>query len=564
MSFQRPSLTEIDGKLRDDFRRGMREYGVEGDISDPLLSILFRSLATRIAQVYSETDAIQLLLLDELLSGINLPGRTARAAQAIVRFSAQHELPVHIEAGTELLAESGTGERLTFTVDAGVTVSKARLVLACIYGDGQLRLLRTLGIPDEFETAKPSFDPVPASCGPVATLYLCFENLPDTHLSHHGLSFFLTPYAHWMPRILASEPWCIARDDGSFAAAGLLRPVRGNAGIQVLNSLSERARDPGIEKEIADRAPELLNGSYHKRSFVFGAIPPDFRGLSLVPRGLEVSLPKLFAAGAELFRNRRAWVRIFLPCDPAEAARELQDIQLHTVTASNVECSNQTIYFAQRGRSIPVSRESGTSKYLIRPLSVVGESGAYKPACSPSLHSRAGRYSIGSGYLNLTPGKAADDRLDEYVNLRLWVTDGERGNYVPAGSIRSFLRTAKTPAATVISLTGAAGGKDLEQCSELRDRFSYALLSRDRVVTRTDLKAACRAFDGRVLDAQITTTLRRTSDGLQRIHQIRVCVDAHRFTDLAEERVLLTEELQRFLSERTLVDVPIEVEVQTA
>jgi hypothetical protein len=43
---------EIDKKLRDDFRRMLREYGITTQETDPILAVLFRSLAMRVEGVY--------------------------------------------------------------------------------------------------------------------------------------------------------------------------------------------------------------------------------------------------------------------------------------------------------------------------------------------------------------------------------------------------------------------------------------------------------------------------------------------------------------------------------
>ncbi len=112
-------------------------------------------------------------------------------------------------------------------------------------------------------------------------------------------------------------------------------------------------------------------------------------------------------------------------------------ISLHAISASNVECFNQTVYFDKHGASVPVSRQAGTSSYLVAPLSISGEGGSeYLPEFQPSYDAGAGRYSLHNGRIILTPARSLDDRLDTYVNLRLWVTAGARANGVGAGKVQ--------------------------------------------------------------------------------------------------------------------------------
>ena len=52
--WQPPRPTEIDKKLRDDFRRLLKEYGVTTEETDPILAVLLRSFAAQIAEVYEQ------------------------------------------------------------------------------------------------------------------------------------------------------------------------------------------------------------------------------------------------------------------------------------------------------------------------------------------------------------------------------------------------------------------------------------------------------------------------------------------------------------------------------
>jgi len=238
----------------------------------------------------------------------------------------------------------------------------------------------------------------------------------------------------------------------------------------------------------------------------------------------------------------------------------IANVLLHAVSASNVECLNQTVEFARDGVSIPVSREAGTSNFLVAPLSVTGEFGeAYLPELSPEDREGAGRYTIRNGRMVLRPAGRGEERTDRYANIRLWVTTGAAANAVGPGQVHSFLRGAGAAGIRLLNPTAASGGADSETASDAKARFTHVLLSRQRLITRADLVAAVRAFDRRIQFAEVTATLRRTPQGLERVHTIIATVDPNRFVDFERESIVLREELEGFLESRSLFDFPLVV-----
>src|SRR5579872_4050834 len=89
MPFNSPSAVEIDKKLRDDFRRRVKDFGITAEVTDPVLAVLFRTFAQQLETLYSETDRIRLALLDELMANLGMEPRMARPAQTLVRFDEQ-------------------------------------------------------------------------------------------------------------------------------------------------------------------------------------------------------------------------------------------------------------------------------------------------------------------------------------------------------------------------------------------------------------------------------------------------------------------------------------------
>ena len=72
MSSHTPNVLEIDRKLRDDFRRRVKDFGVSTETTDPLLAVLFRTVAQQIDQIYSDTAQLRQSLLHELMSGLQV------------------------------------------------------------------------------------------------------------------------------------------------------------------------------------------------------------------------------------------------------------------------------------------------------------------------------------------------------------------------------------------------------------------------------------------------------------------------------------------------------------
>lgn len=558
MTHEIATAAEVDRKLREDFRRRMRDFGYTGDAIDPALAVLFRTLATEVEALYRETGRIRLALLDELIEGLGMSARMARPAQTIVRFAAERE-PVFLAAGTELLCEAESGTRLTFTTDASITASQARIAFAAAHENGMLRLLPGVAMSEEVEAAKPSLEPVPATAGRTRELFLAIETLPQSHLGHHGFFFDLSPYALKLQRALLTEPWCLARPDGSLSADGLLRPRRANGGHRILEWLlpAESGSTPGR----SSGAPALPDGFYAGRVFAFPSVPTARRWLCRAPLGLERALEQLFG-GARLFERPRAWLRISIPLEAESLEQSLSAVMMHATSASEIECLNETVYFEREGTSIPVSREAGTDRCLVAPLSVVGESGeAYVTGSVDGTQPEIGRYVFRNGRIHLQPGRR-HDRTDRFANLRLWVSHGEEANHVVPGRVHSFLRRSADQRVQVWNPTAAAGGSNGESYTDAHGRLAQALFSRERLITEADLVAAVRAFDRRIHSTEVAVRLRRTSAGLERVHSVVAHVQRHDFIDPSRESAILSEELSEYLQARSIMDVPVSVEVR--
>jgi hypothetical protein len=560
MATSLPSAAGIDQKLRDDFRNRLKDYGITVDASDPVLAVLFRSVAKQMEALYGEIDGIRLALLDELINGLGLSNRAARAAQTIVRFGGCRNSE-YLRGGTGLAGETESGEKLVFTTDADVIVSGARIAIAATYQNGTLRLMN-IEMPDDVRAARPSLEPLTVSLGPCPAIFVAIDDLPAGHLSRHSLFFEISSDAPGVTRALRTENWCLATNDGVFQARGILRPRHQNVGVRSLDWLIKKGQETVSSSRGPVELPVLSDGFYAGKCFVFSAVPDDGTFLCRCPRAMEPAIQRLFGLPQNFLNKDRAWIRIAMPQEIANLSTALNSVHLHAISASNVERFNQTIYFDQHGTSVPVSKEGGSRSYLLAPISIFGECGSeYVPQFQSSFDDRVGRYSIENGRIALTPAHGSDGRRDTYVNLRLWVTSGARANRVDPGKIQSFSEPAPT-GIRISNLTAAAGGADEESFTDARSRFARAVLSRDRLVTRSDLIASLRAFDRRVLGATLAAGLERGVQGLKRIQRITVQLSPGDFIDPLEEGRLLAEEIRLYLDQQFLYDMDLAISLE--
>src|SRR5215210_1404548 len=174
MPYPTASAIEIDRKLRDDFRKRLKEYGVSAEVTDPVLAVLFRTFAQQLENLYSDTGRIRLALLDEMIAGLGLQQRMARPAQTVVQFSGAAGSKL-IEAGSNLYGEAAGGGKLNFTTDVTIYVSDARICFGATYENGVVRVMPGIDMPERFQAARPSLEPVKANLGPNPAIYFAVD-----------------------------------------------------------------------------------------------------------------------------------------------------------------------------------------------------------------------------------------------------------------------------------------------------------------------------------------------------------------------------------------------------
>ncbi len=559
MSTHTPNVLEIDRKLRDDFRRRVKDFGVSSETTDPLLAVLFRTVAQQIDQVYSDTAQLRQSLLHELMRGLQVQQYLATPAQATVRLINDLAEPRVLRAGTELNAVAASGERLLFSLDATCEVSRARLAFALSYQDQTVRMLTGVEMSDAVQAMRPSLEAVPVSLGPQPALFLAIENLSPQLLNRHGMFFELGPGTYPVQHALCHEPWWIFGEDGDLSGSGLLRPKRSNGGVYHLNF---QTGDSETTSMLDTPLPAIPDGFYTGRQFVFPPMHSDDPFLCRMPKLLEPALTRLLnRAASQALSEPRLWIKIPMPPGIPALHHAISGIVLNAMTASNVFARNQTMLFARDGISIPVTKAGGTPEHLVAPLSVMSsDNDLYEPATSPGANAAAGRYELHNNRLTVYPGRHADGREHTAANVRLWLTNGDLGNRVGPGDITGFANAAAMTGIRVAPLTSASGGSDGEQIASEERRFADALLSRGRIVTKQDLETAALAVDRRIVQAESTSGTERRPEGLRRVERLLLTLDSGGFTKPEIELPALKSQMEIALGSRLLQGLELAVE----
>jgi hypothetical protein len=559
MSSNTPNVLEIDRKLRDDFRRRVKDFGVSTETTDPLLSVLFRTVAQQIDQVYCDTAQLRLSLLHELMSGLQVQQYLAKPAQAAVRLINDLNEPRVLRAGTELNAIAASGERLFFGLDATFEVSQARVAMALSYQDQNLRLLSGVETSDAIQMMRPSSDPVPVGLGPQPALYLAIENLSPMLLNRHSLFFELGPGTYPVQHALCHEPWWIFGEEGELTGEGLLRPHRINGGVYQLQFQLGANDAVGM---LDSPLPSIPDGFYTGRQYLFPAMHAGMPLLCRAPRLLEPALSRILNRdAAQLLSEPRLWIKIPMPPNIPALHHAINGILLHTMTASNVFARNQTIHFERDGVSVPVVREGGAPEHLVAPLTVMSvDNDVYEPAARPGADASAGRFELANNRLTLYPGMHSDGTRHTGANIRLWLTNGTLGNRVGPGDITSFANAAAMNGIRLAPFTAASGGSDGEHIASEERRFADAVLTRGRIVTRQDLETAALAVDRRILDVTTTSGMARKEGGMRRLERLQLTLDSHAFSKPEIELPALKSQLEASLGARVVQGLELEVE----
>jgi hypothetical protein len=157
---------------------------------------------------------------------------------------------------------------------------------------------------------------------------------------------------------------------------------------------------------------------------------------------------------------------------------------------------------------------------------------------------------------------ALNAERDENIWVEFWSTLGNIANRIASGTKLQPLNSSDYKADGLQLVTTTHGGRDKPSDAEKIHSFRSALLSRDRLVTEEDIRAACYARLGDLISnvtfSKGVRVLPRANQALERTLDINIRLTNQ--AQMAEEELESTQrDLQQFISQRSTTVLPIQV-----
>jgi len=145
------------------------------------------------------------------------------------------------------------------------------------------------------------------------------------------------------------------------------------------------------------------------------------------------------------------------------------------------------------------------------------------------------------------------------ISVSYSTTLGSQGNGIEAGKIQS-LWERHPGIRSVTNILPTSGGMPARTQEELLSEISSLLRNRGRAVSFEEIQAWTTSFDPRIGSAECKNVVRKSSAGAFRCTQVNVRVKGEEFYS-DDELKLLKKRLEDFLKARSLINVPIEVNI---
>ncbi len=574
------SAADLAAELRREFERALFERYGQLPAQDPVLAALFHATALQLARVYDEAEQVfPEAVFDDLVSGLGMPPRAAHPAQTVVTFTGA-ATPELVTPDTPLVGISVRGEHLPFAVDVPVRVGPSRLVFAAVAEAGRLHVLPGAVLPADPAAPEggppaplpPAVAPLPSESASMApTLFLAFE-VDDVHLSGLGLFIDVQGPDHPVARALARSAWHLLDEPGAASESGggvvrealVLRSVAGPGGVRLLNWQHGAAAAPDDVIAGAALSPAAA-GVYGALCWRWPEVPRDRRVLARTPRALAGVLPRVVPAGlAPRYDRPLAWIQVAIPAGTHGIAAAVQRVAAHCAPASNVEAFAERVDVGELGAVVAFRPEGARTRHAVAVLGVTGEQGErYADEADAAAGLGRGRYRARGGDLELRPARGPTGRFDRYVMVRLLYTDGARANGLQPGDVAGRGGRTGRVGFGAANLTVTRGGAGPPAYAPAKLRFAELLRTRERVVTPADVDIVARAFEPRVVGADVATAVELGDDGVpRRVEVVTVRVRHGDFVDPGAEFPALGTALERHLGARVALGTTLRVEVR--
>jgi len=551
---------EIAMALRSDFAAEFQRQFDRTATPDPVLATMFQALAVQIGRVYREADDVfPWQVLDDLMAGLAMPRPEATPAQTIVAFS-NIDKRERISGQLRLQGKSPRGEPMFFIPDASIELSPTSLAFAAVAEDGRLRALPGATLPGGVPLPPVSV-PCSAASGHSALL-LAFEG-DRGHLSGLGLRVDTGVIGSAAAVALARSPWYVLNTEGIATEAGVMRGSRGPGGMHYLEFDDIAAQHPA-EPAAVFAASEVGTGPYGEQVWLFPVIPAERQWRGAPPARFVSAIESILPDGHHaMLESELVWVYVPLPAGVSKIATMLNSVTPNAVTASNLELAEERVSFSLSGTAVALRPEGQGDRYLMRLVSVSGESGsAYVPDSDLEAGAGAGRVRVRGKLLELRPAQRTGSRYDGWAKVRMLLCDGPRANGIEPNEIRTILDRTGNVTLQVHNIASSRGGASPPDFSMARLRFAELLRTRERVVTVSDFEIAARAYDSRIESVMVDAIAETTGRALQPVDLVRAVVSRSKLSDPDADRLRIEQGLQRYLSQRGVIGRAVRVQLE--
>lgn len=170
-------------------------------------------------------------------------------------------------------------------------------------------------------------------------------------------------------------------------------------------------------------------------------------------------------------------------------------------------------------------------------------------------------------YLVIKKQKEATAR---HLFIRYWSTAGEAGNDIKAGTPLQPYKTGAVSHTHLCLLTGTHGGKDRFTKEDSVIAYKHAVLSKDRIMSREDIRLHCLRYIGKgVKGIQVEKGVMIAADatrGFLKTVDVTIVLERKAYLDAAEKNELdfWKEQLALQLAEKSMAFMPFRIYIKEA
>jgi len=160
--------------------------------------------------------------------------------------------------------------------------------------------------------------------------------------------------------------------------------------------------------------------------------------------------------------------------------------------------------------------------------------------------------------------KTSPENENLNVEVDYWLTNGAVANDIQQEESLRY-DSAELVRDKIYLMTATFGGIDKKKKEELKNDFRYALLTRDRIVTKADIKALCfKIFENLISEVEVKegiSSFTQPNSGLRRTIDIYInLIESHNTTK--EVIKFLKEDLKTQLEEKSSGTLPFKIFVK--